>query len=98
MILNRRKFFKWLGAGVAASAVAPSVLKAAESLSVAPKTLTYSTYIMGKDAFIGGYVDYANFSSFALASAIDEVVDNSAKELGYRHSLLLNELVSHVGA
>src|ERR1700693_4115201 len=31
MILNRRKFFKWLGAGTAAAVVAPSAVEAIES-------------------------------------------------------------------
>jgi hypothetical protein len=98
MILNRRKFFKWLGAGTAAAVVAPTVLKALEPLCVAPKTVTYSTYIMGKDAIIGGYADYANFSHFALASAIDESVANAAKELGYQHGLSVSQLVQSCGS
>jgi hypothetical protein len=76
MALNRRKFFKWLGAGTAAAVVAPSVVKAMESLCVAPKPLAYSTYIMGKDAVMGGYIEYVNFSSFAISLTTDEVVYN----------------------
>jgi hypothetical protein len=74
MALNRRKFFKWLGAGTAAAVVAPSVVKAMESLCVAPKPLAYSTYIMGKDAFIGKYIDYINFSCSAISLTTDYVV------------------------
>lgn len=92
MVLNRRKFFKWVGVGVAASAVAPSVIKAAESLCVAPKTLTYTTYVMGKDAIIGEYANYCNFSSMAIASAMDEAVADSAKELSYQAGLSISEL------
>jgi hypothetical protein len=98
VILNRRKFFKWLGVGAAVAAVAPYVDLPAVPACVAPKTTGYTTYVMGENAFISSYADYLNFSDFPIASAIDDVVADSAKELGYRHSLLLNELVSNVGA
>ncbi len=80
--MNRRKFFKWLGAGVAAVVVAPTTLFKEESVCVAPAG--YRTYVMGKDAFIAGYADYSNFSEFADSAAIDEAVSNAAKELGAR--------------
>jgi hypothetical protein len=92
MILNRRKFFKWLGVGTAAAVVAPTMLKALEPLCVAPKTLTYTTYVMGKDAIISEYANYVNFSDFALASAMDEAVENAAAELGHRAGLSVAKL------
>jgi hypothetical protein len=98
MILNRRKFFKWLGVGTAAAVVAPTVLKALEPLCVAPKTLTYTTYVMGKDAIISEYANYVNFSDFALASAMDEVVSDTAKELSYQCSLHVSQLVQSCGS
>ena len=101
MVLNRRKFFKWLGVGVAASAVAPSVIAecgdpwcgsiAGEGIVPHDELHSYKPEIVSHNE----YADYVNFSNFKLARAIDEVVAKSAKEMGYRHGLLLNELVSH---
>ncbi len=79
--MNRRKFLQWLGVGAAAVAVAPSVLLSEGPVCVAPAT-GYATYVMGTNAMIGEYCNYANFSSFAIASAMDDVVANAAKELG----------------
>src|ERR1039458_7160012 len=36
------------------------------------------------NALMGEYSDYANFSSFAVATAIDPLVDNVQKEMAYR--------------
>lgn len=40
--------------------------------------------------------NYSNFSSFVIASAIDEVVGNSAVELGYQAGQSISELYSAV--
>jgi hypothetical protein len=99
MVLDRRKFFKWLGVGTAATVVAPSAVKAMESLCVAPKPTAYRTYVMGKETLFSypEYVDYANFSSFAISTSIDEVVEKAAAELGAAHSRRIAALVSHAG-
>ena len=76
--MNRRTFLKWLGVGTAIAAVAPSTLLpeapacVAEPIAVAPAVC----------ATIGEYADYCNFSSMAIAAAIDEAVLNAAEELG----------------
>jgi hypothetical protein len=90
-VMNRRKFLQWLGVGAVGAAVAPSVL-----LSEGPACVTAPTaYTTGKEAIISGYANYANFSSFALAAAIDESVQNAAIELGKAHSFGIRELVKH---
>jgi hypothetical protein len=84
--VNRRKFLQWLGVGAVGAAVAPSILLSEGPACVAPVAApaAYTTYIMGQDAVISGYADYANFSSFALASAIDDSVAEAAAELSHR--------------
>jgi hypothetical protein len=47
-------------------------------------------------AQIGEWNNYTNFSSFAIASAIDELVGNSAVELGYQAGQSISELYSAV--
>jgi hypothetical protein len=89
--MNRRKFLKWLGVGVAGAAVAPSAFFSEGPTCVAaPKA--YSTYVMGRNAMIAGYVDYVNFSDFAISAAIDEHVSNAAKELGEAHGRRISYL------
>src|SRR6202790_5667680 len=44
-------------------------------------------------ATIGEYADYANFSSLSLATAIDNTVENVAKEMSYRLGESLSALV-----
>src|SRR5579871_893055 len=44
-------------------------------------------------ATIGEYADYANFSSLALATAIDNTVENVGRELAYRLGQSLSALV-----
>jgi hypothetical protein len=76
--MNRRKFLGLLG-------IAPLAVKYAPLLSkLAPAPTAYSTYICGSAAMIGEYNDYANFSSFATVSAIDDCVAKAAEELGYQ--------------
>jgi hypothetical protein len=80
--MNRRKFLRWLGVGIAGAAVAPSVLAAMEPSCVAAPVVGYRTYLISECAIINSYANYVNFSDFALAASIDEVVANAAKELG----------------
>src|SRR6266480_586266 len=47
-------------------------------------------------AQIGEWNNYANFSSFAIAAAIDNLVGNSAVELGYQAGQSISELYSAV--
>ena len=47
-------------------------------------------------AQLGEWNNYSNFSSFAIASAIDELVGNSAVELGYQSGQSISELYSTV--
>ena len=47
-------------------------------------------------AQVGEWNNYSNFSSFVVASAIDEVVGNSAVELGYQAGQSISELYSTV--
>lgn len=47
-------------------------------------------------ATIGEYADYANFSSLSLATAIDPVVENVARELSYRLGQSLSAIVRAV--
>jgi hypothetical protein len=47
-------------------------------------------------AQLGEWNNYTNFSAFAIASAIDELVGNSAVELGYQAGQSISELYSAV--
>jgi hypothetical protein len=81
--MNRRRFLKWVGAGTAAVAVAPTALFHEGPACVAAVPTT-----------IGDYADYANFSELARAQAIDEMVSNTAAELGRQAALTYNERVA----
>lgn len=77
--MNRRKFFKWLGVGIAGAAVAPSALLAMEPVCVTRELAQYTPFM---PHLVEGYADYSNFSSFALTEAIDKAVAQAAAELG----------------
>ncbi len=47
-------------------------------------------------AQVGEWNNYTNFSSFAIAAAIDELVGNSAVELGYQAGQSISQLYSSV--
>ncbi len=49
--------------------------------------------VLTSTATIGEYADYANFSSLSLATAIDNTVENVARELAYRLGESLSALV-----
>lgn len=49
--------------------------------------------VLNTTATIGEYADYANFSSLSLATAIDNTVENVAKEMSYRLGESLSGLV-----
>jgi hypothetical protein len=52
-----------------------------------------SVSVLTTTATIGEYADYANFSSLSLATAIDNTVENVARELAYRLGESLSGLV-----
>lgn len=52
-----------------------------------------SVNVLTTTATIGEYADYANFSSLSLATAIDNTVENVARELAYRLGESLSALV-----
>jgi len=52
-----------------------------------------SVSVLTTTATIGEYADYANFSSLSLATAIDNTVENVAKEMSYRLGESLSGLV-----
>lgn len=56
----------------------------------APEQITQ----LSSPAQLGEWNNYANFSSFAIAAAIDELVGNSAVELGYQCGQSISELYS----
>lgn len=68
---------------------AGNTTQAAEGTVGAGITATVST----KTATIGEYADYANFSSLAIATAIDPVVENVGKEMSYRLGQSLSSIV-----
>ena len=49
--------------------------------------------VLTTTATIGEYADYANFSSLSLATAIDNTVENVAREMAYRLGESLSALV-----
>lgn len=75
--MNRRGFLKMLGIGAAVAAVSPTL------------AITKTT---GVRAAVGEYADYASFSSFSIAQAIDPVVALTAAELGCRAAEDINSL------
>jgi N4-gp56 family major capsid protein len=52
-----------------------------------------SVSVLSNTATIGEYADYANFSSLSLATAIDNTVENVAREMSYRLGESLSALV-----
>ena len=52
-----------------------------------------SVSVLTTTATIGEYADYANFSSLSLATAIDNTVENVAREMAYRLGESLSGLV-----
>lgn len=49
--------------------------------------------VLNTSATIGEYADYANFSTLSLATAIDNTVENIAREMAYRLGETLSALV-----
>lgn len=80
---NQYEMFMYVPLGANVAQVAEGSL-AQSSLSISVLTTT---------ATIGEYADYANFSSLSLATAIDNTVENVAREMSYRLGESLSALV-----
>lgn len=87
--MDRRGFLKKLGIGAAVAATACAVPEFATS---AIESLLPSASVTAASATLGTYAEYCNFSSFAVAQAIDEMVGDCAAELGYRAGLSVRAL------
>lgn len=85
-----KKLLSLIGIAPFAAKFGPLVAK----LVPAPKV--YQTYICGSEAMIGGYNEYVNFSSFAIAQSIDECVQRSAEELGHQVGKTVSSMVDMV--
>jgi hypothetical protein len=91
--MNRRKLLSWLGLGAATVAVAPSVLS-----SVVDPVLGTDVREMSTVGLIDEWNTYVNFSSFAIAGAIDEYILNAAEQLGKAKAEEINRLYQTVNA
>lgn len=83
--MNRRSFFKWLGAGSVAVVVAPSALFTEGPACVAPPPFVDVPSLHVHS--IGDYAEYTNFSQFAIDQSIDAMTKDTAAELSYRAGL-----------
>lgn len=77
--MNRRRFLQFLGVASAVS-MAPSIV------------VNLPTELAPEAGVIGEYFNYMNFSSFAVAQAIDEAVANAASQLSYQAGRSISEL------
>jgi hypothetical protein len=105
--MNRRKFLSWLGMGSAAVAVAPYALLNGEPVYVTETVCSCS----GRSFWEGpcdycrahpappstlGYADYSSFSKVAVDAEIDDVVSQTAMELGRQAGLSIRQLEREV--
>lgn len=89
--MNRRGFLKAFGIG-AATVVAATSLEGGISFISEPELIQAPVL----DAVIGEYANYANFSEFAIAQAIDEQVLHVAEKLAHSEAMRINSFVSLV--
>ena len=88
--MNRRRFLTLLG-------LAPVVAKFAPLLpEVTPAPIAYSTYVMGREAMLAQYCDYANFSDFAVVAYLEPEVLTIAERLGEAHARRIDKLIEGV--
>jgi hypothetical protein len=79
---NQYEMFMYVPMAASVSQVTEGTVGSSLSVSVLTTTAT-----------IGEYADYANFSSLSLATAIDNTVENVAREMSYRLGESLSALV-----
>lgn len=75
--MDRRSFLKRLGIGATTLAV---------GVAVTPKAIEFLVTPAPSASVIGTYAEYVNFSQFAIAEALDDMIDDCAKELAFRTS------------
>lgn len=88
--MRRRHFLGLLAAGVATATAAP-LLKFVPALPALPEPIP-EPVAEPIIATISEWNNYANFSTFAIAAAIDPAVTEAALELAYRLELETNTL------
>ncbi len=80
-----RTFFQY-------NTLAGDVVQSADGTVGSPENISQ----ISAPAQVGEWNNYTNFSSFAIAASIDELVGNSAVELGYQAGQSISELYSSV--
>ena len=90
--MNRRGFLGALIGGVAtAAAVQTFPFRVFSFPAEIVKPAAYSTYVMGKNAVISQYFDFASFPEILTETAIDPIVYTAGKEFVYRRNVELNQ-------
>ena len=99
-----RTFFQYQTLGVGGSVAAPVSGTPFDVYSGAAATLPVQDGFVGtpevisqvktSPASLGEWNNFSNFSAFAIASSIDEMVGNSAVELGYQCGQAISEIYS----
>src|SRR5208282_4721000 len=80
-----RQFFQY-------NTIAGDIVQNADGAVGSPEVISQ----ISAPAQVGEWNNYANFSAFSIASSIDELVGNSAVELGYQAGQSISELYSAV--
>ena len=80
-----RQFFQY-------NTIAGDIIQNADGVVGSPEVISQ----ISAPAQVGEWNNYANFSAFSIASSIDELVGNSAVELGYQAGQSISELYSAV--
>jgi hypothetical protein len=80
-----RQFFQY-------NTLAGDIVQNADGVVGSPEVISQ----ISAPAQVGEWNNYANFSAFSIASSIDELVGNSAVELGYQSGQSISELYSAV--
>ena len=80
-----RQFFQY-------NTLSGDTVQAGDGVVGAPEVISQ----LSAPAQLGEWNNYANFSAFAIAASIDQLVGNSAVELGYQAGQSISELYSSV--
>jgi hypothetical protein len=80
-----RQFFQY-------NTLAGDTVQSADGVVGSPEVISQ----LSAPAQVGEWNNYSNFSAFAIAASIDELVGNSAVELGYQAGQSISELYSAV--